>query len=201
MRRWIIEGWYPDQSYTIVLKSSIHILYSCLLCFFFPFNVRSKFWRENLRGSEEAHCQPHDCFCNTFGLHPRMERRTTAVLLFSQHRWELRSWSGCEALHQFLPLAISLSPLLSLSAPPSHFLIFTTQWFKYLSSYFSFCFTLSLSSLWPISPPSSSVLLIYISLSFSSFFFHFYFSTSSVTSQSHLLSQNWQKAHWRKLTG
>lgn len=65
--------------------------------------------------------------------------------------YNYQSWSG--SLHQYL----SLSNSLYLTS------IFTTKWFKYLSSYFTFCFTVSLSSFWPnLSPLSLSNLHVFV---------------------------------------
>lgn len=81
------------------------------------------------------------------------KRRTTGVLLtlLIHTGYNYQSWSG--SLHQDLSLCISLY-LTS---------IFTTKWFKYLSSYFTFCFTVSLSSFWPnLSPLSLSNLHVFV---------------------------------------
>lgn len=113
-------------------------------------------------------------------------RRTTAVLLlFLFHIVNVGTTSPDQAARPSISASRSQfsSPYCTLShSPPSHFLIFTSQWFKYLSSYFSFCFCLPvfiLNHLYILSPLSLSLCNLHISIFFFSYpCFRFHISTS-----------------------
>lgn len=118
--------------------SSCSFWFSCLFLFCFSFKQCISFQHENLKGSSYSATEHHTVNLMIASRTPLdfitgfNERRTTAVWLsswFIQYRFQppvlirQRGFPSISPTFHF-PLSISLS------LPASHFLIFTTQWFK-----------------------------------------------------------------------
>ena len=147
--------------------------------FFFPllslnrsiFFYNVKLWEAaRTRLAKQHTVNPRDFLCDTFGL-PSWDSTKGGPQLcgfcssffFSPVSYSTGSNSDSKVLHQYLPLSISPSLLHSISLLPSHFLIFTTQWFKYISCYFSFCFAVfSLTHAFSNPPLSSTYLPLFL---------------------------------------